>query len=161
DLSLPDANGEILISNIISLAHDIPVIVLTGFGNKEFGFKSLSYGVSDYLLKDELTASQLSKSIIYSIERQKFSRRLNESEEKYKKLFQLSPVPMWIYDWESLQFLYVNDAAIHHYGYSKAEFLSKTIREIRPAEDLPKLYDAISERCALAENAPVAAKFRH
>ncbi len=51
-------------------------------------------------------------------------------------LFETHPLPMFIMDAESLQFLAVNDAAIAHYGYSGEEFLSMTAMEIRPAEDI-------------------------
>lgn len=132
DLSLPDGNGEELIKRVMKLAVDIPVIVLTGFSNKEFGYKSLSHGVSDYLQKDELQSTQLHKSIVYAVERQKFNHRLKQSEEKYSNLFQLSPIPMWICDWDTFNFLHVNDSAIKHYGYSKAEFLQMTVFDIRP-----------------------------
>jgi|GEM_PF-1669730 len=54
-------------------------------------------------------------------------------------LFQNNPLPMWIFDLETLAFLAVNDAAVEQYGYSRAEFLSMTLREIRPAEDIPAL----------------------
>lgn len=147
DLSLPDGNGEELIKRVIQLAEDTPVIVLTGFSNKDFGFKSLSHGVSDYLQKDELHSTQLHKSIVYAIERQKFNYKLKQSEEKYKNLFQLSPVPMWICDWNTFQFLYVNDAAIKHYGYSQAEFLSKTVFDIRP-KGLEHLNTEVMLSCA-------------
>ncbi len=60
---------------------------------------------------------------------------LQEWRKNCKDLFRLSPQPMWVYDILSLRFLDVNEAAICHYGYSRAQFLSMTIREIRPAED--------------------------
>ena len=58
-------------------------------------------------------------------------------EERYRQLFEANPHPMWVYDMETLHFLAVNDAAIRHYGYSRPEFLGKTLRDIRPPEDLP------------------------
>ena len=61
------------------------------------------------------------------------------SEAKYRALFQANPHPMWVYDLETLRFLAVNDAAVAHYGYSRDEFLSLTIRDIRPPEDIPRL----------------------
>src|SRR5688572_5760812 len=47
DLVLPDAEGEKLFDEIIPISRNIPIIILTGFSDKEFGIKSLSYGVSD------------------------------------------------------------------------------------------------------------------
>jgi len=67
------------------------------------------------------------------------SSEKSELENKYNELFQLSPLPMWAYDIETLKFIYVNAAAIKHYGYSKKEFLAMSIREIRPPEDVATL----------------------
>src|SRR4051794_27169474 len=69
------------------------------------------------------------------------SDTLDESEGSYRVLFEFNPHPMWIYDCETFCFLLVNDAAIEHYGYSQAEFLSMTIKDIRPTEDLHLLLD--------------------
>lgn len=68
---------------------------------------------------------------------------LRDSERRYRLLFDNNPHPMWVYDLGSLAFLAVNDAAVAHYGYSKAEFLSMTIRDIRPREDIPALLDNV------------------
>ena len=51
-------------------------------------------------------------------------------------LFEASPLPMWVYDSETLGFLAVNDAAVRHYGYTRQEFLGMTIKDIRPPEDV-------------------------
>jgi PAS domain S-box-containing protein len=61
--------------------------------------------------------------------------RLAESEAAFRSLFERNPIPMWIYDDETLAFLSVNDAAIEDYGWSRAEFLRMTILDIRPLED--------------------------
>jgi PAS domain S-box-containing protein len=69
--------------------------------------------------------------------------RIKESEKKYSELFHLSPLPMWVFDVDSSQFLDVNIAAIKHYGYSRAEFLSMTIKDIRPVEDIYLLKESL------------------
>lgn len=137
DLSLPDVSYEILIKEAEKNSHNTPVIILTGYSDLEFAIKSLSLGVSDYLVKDTISALILYKSIIYSIERHKFLQSLRESEKRYMDLFHSSPAPMWVYELDTLKFLDVNNAAIESYGYTKDEFLNMTIREIRPVEDIP------------------------
>lgn len=47
--------------------------------------------------------------------------------------------PMWVFDRETLAFLEVNEAAVQHYGYSRKEFLTMKIVDIRPREDVPVL----------------------
>lgn len=135
DLSLPDKNGQELVEDLLELSGTTPVIVLTGFRDLDFSIQTLSTGVSDYLLKDELSPTLLYKSIRYSIERRTFSARMLDSEQSYRALFDLTPLPMYLFDLETLEFLVVNLAAIHHYGYSKEEFLSMTIREIRAGQE--------------------------
>lgn len=70
---------------------------------------------------------------------------LKESEEKYRYIFIHNPQPMWIYDLETLAFLEVNEAAIHHYGYSRDEFMQMTIKDIRPATDIFLLFENIKD----------------
>ena len=74
---------------------------------------------------------------------QRASDILEESEASYRYFFESNPHPMWIYDCETLRFLQVNDAAVDHYGYSQDEFLALTIKDIRPAEDIPLLVQTI------------------
>jgi len=136
DLSLPDSYGKELIQNVSQLAGDVVLIVLTGNNDEAFGVDSLTYGVSDYLIKDEITPGILYKSIIYSLGRKQASDSLTESEKRYKDLFHLSPIPMYLYCCSSYRFLDVNQAAINHYGYSRKEFLSMKLHDIRPEDDL-------------------------
>jgi diguanylate cyclase (GGDEF)-like protein/PAS domain S-box-containing protein len=71
---------------------------------------------------------------------------LRQSEERYRFLFEKNPHPMWIYDLETLRFLAVNDAAVEHYGYSRAEFLTLTIKDIRPVGDVPALLGHLRQK---------------
>ena len=63
--------------------------------------------------------------------------------QQYRRLFEQNPIPMWVYDPETLRFLEVNEAAVRHYGYSRQEFLGMTLLDIRPAEDAQRLIEAM------------------
>lgn len=132
DLTLPDGDGTELITDIVAICPDYPIIVLTGYTDFEFSVKSIALGISDYLLKDELTASSLYKGIIYNIERKKTLLELEESQKRYSNLFHLSPDPTWVYDVESNNFLDVNEAAIRQYGFTHDEFISMNIDQLEP-----------------------------
>jgi len=77
-------------------------------------------------------------------ERKLSKNLLIDSEKRYSELFQYSPTPKWVYDQETLAFLDVNNAAIEHYGYTREEFLSMTIKDIRP-EGSVKVLDEVLE----------------
>lgn len=84
--------------------------------------------------------------------------KLRESETVYKTLFESNPHPMWVYDLQSLAFLTVNEAAIQHYGYSRDEFLSMTLLDIRPPEDSQRLLENVA---AVTEGLDEAGIWRH
>lgn len=66
------------------------------------------------------------------------------TESRYRMLFEQHPSPMWIFDTHTLEILAVNDAAIAHYGWSRAEFLRMTIRDVRPHSEVPHLTPLLS-----------------
>ena len=138
DLSLPDKSGQDLVISMLSIAVGCPVIILTGYTDIDFSIRSISMGVYDYLLKDDLTSTILYKSILYTIERKKANAELIESEKRYSELFHLSPQPGYLFDVETYTFTQVNQAATLLYGYSEKEFLNLTLMDIKIEEDICK-----------------------
>ncbi len=72
-------------------------------------------------------------------------RKVEEQMKKpgYYNLFEMSPLPMWIYDVKTFQFLDVNVAATSKYGYSRDEFLANTISVLIPEEDRDTVKDIV------------------
>ncbi len=64
---------------------------------------------------------------------------LAESEERCRILLNRNPLPLFVFDRETLRYLTVNDAAVAHYGYTRDEFHRMTVVDLRPAEDRPRL----------------------
>ncbi|MEP6752376.1 MAG: ATP-binding protein [Candidatus Dormiibacterota bacterium] len=77
-----------------------------------------------------------------------------DSERNYRSLFEGHPQPMWLYDIHTLAFLRVNDAAIDRYGYSREEFLTMTIKDIRRPEDVPKFLELTGHPPAFDKSGP-------
>ncbi|MEA2310702.1 MAG: hypothetical protein QOE28_670 [Solirubrobacteraceae bacterium] len=73
-------------------------------------------------------------------------------------LFDKSPLPMWVYDVATLGFLAVNDAAIRHYGYTREEFLSMSITDIRPPEEVEAMLASLSRQ---QPGSPIPATWHH
>ncbi len=71
-------------------------------------------------------------------ERKKAQETIKKSEEQYRYLFNHSPMPKWIFDLETYSILEVNEAAVKHYGYSRKQFTTMTVKDIHPAEDLER-----------------------
>lgn len=79
---------------------------------------------------------------IYVLVRKDFRKNIQYSAQ-YRQLFYEHPVPMWIYDWKTLRFLAVNNAAIAKYGYSRDEFQEMKILDIRDPSTVPEVLEDV------------------
>lgn len=152
DITLPDIRKENVVTGMLHLVFFCPVIVLTTIADVKICLKSISQGIADYLVKDGLSASELYKSMACAIERKKIFFSYELAKTRYSDLFHLSPLPMWVYDLGTFQFLDVNEAAIKNYGYTKDEFLEMTVKEIWPVEDYPVFDEGVHSFSQYKEN---------
>src|SRR5581483_9660693 len=67
-----------------------------------------------------------------------------KGDDAFRLLFDNNPLPMWVYDVETLRFLEVNAAAVARYGWSRDEFLRMDLTQIRPDEDVARLKATLS-----------------
>lgn len=64
--------------------------------------------------------------------------RIALAEAQYRYLFELSPVPLWVFDQDSLRFLAVNEATVHLYGWSLADFSAMSLQDLLPHDELER-----------------------
>ncbi|HLF69624.1 MAG TPA: PAS domain S-box protein, partial [Actinomycetota bacterium] len=121
---------------IDQVSGSIPIVVMTGQQDQELALIGLARGAVGHLFRESIDADSLMRTLRYSIERFRVQRSLLETQANYKVLFANIPVPKWVYDEMTLRFLAVNDAAVETYGYSEAEFLSMSVRDLLIEEDL-------------------------
>jgi two-component system, cell cycle sensor histidine kinase and response regulator CckA len=148
DYSMPHFDAPGTLSVVRASGLDLPVIIASGTVGEDTAVEALKAGASDFILKGKL--ARLVPAVRREL-REKASRnekrlaedRAHQSEERYRLLFDRCPLPMWVYDVETLAFVAVNPAAIRHYGYSAEEFARMTIADIRPREEVTALRDDI------------------
>ncbi len=90
-----------------------------------------------------------------SMARARAQESAHETERRYDQLFNSTPIPMWVFDSESLMIRAANDAAVAQYGYSREEFLTLNIIELRPPTEVAALMDALGETAAALREAGV------
>ena len=83
--------------------------------------------------------------IALAIERVRAEEALRKSESMFRLLFSHTPLPMWVFDIETLGILQANDAAIRQYGYSETEFRRLTARDLRPDGDEPSFAGGVEQ----------------
>lgn len=80
-------------------------------------------------------AIELGARAALAVDAGRLYREAVEANRRHRLLFEANPQPMWAFDVDSLAFLAVNDAALRQYGYSRDEFLSMTIIDLRAEDD--------------------------
>lgn len=83
--------------------------------------------------------------VITALERARSEQALVHSEQRYRLLFESHPLPLLVYDFETREFLAVNEAALAQYGYSREEFLRLKLEDIRPPDQIDMMFDHLSD----------------
>ncbi|MGV3530436.1 MAG: PAS domain S-box protein [Flavisolibacter sp.] len=125
----------------------IPIMV----EGKPFGTFSLYSATEDFFTEEEVDLlKRIADDISYAVEvihfeeiRRQTELQLQKSEEKYKLLFDASPLPIYVMDRENFRFLAVNRATLQLYGYSKKELAKMTPMDLRAKEDVPKYIEYV------------------
>ena len=164
DYSLPQFGAPRALAILRESDLDIPFIVISGAIVEEQAVTVLRAGAHDFITKGNL--ARLGPAIEREM-RDAANRRqhhaaqelLLEQEASFRLLFEGNPLPMWVYDAETLAFLEVNEAAISHYGYSHAQFLRMSIAEIRAPQEIPPLLADVEEQCQAVQ--PSSGQQRH
>lgn len=88
---------------------------------------------------------------------------LEASQQNYKYLFENNPAPMFIWEFDTRKIIDCNQEALHLYGYTRTEFLSLTLFDIRPVEDIPQILEATRSEAVYANRTYVTHKriWRH
>lgn len=154
----PDSGMDLVRLAVAEGSAHRPVVMLTGHGNADVDREALSAGASDYLVKGNIDAEKLARSLRYAAERARQMAEINESKLRYRRLFELNPFPTWVYDAATLRFVAVNDAMVQGYGYSRQELLAMDIGGIRFPEDAGKMDPLVAD---LGDRAGKAGVWRH
>jgi PAS domain S-box-containing protein len=143
DYRLGKHNGLDLIKECMINVIDVPVILLTGIGNHETDIAAMELGAADYLMKSEIDAEKLERSIRYSIEQTKSLKKVKDSEEKFRSIFENSHDVIYLAD-SSGKIYEINKAAERLFGYSRDEMLQINASELyENKQDRAKFLESI------------------
>ncbi len=119
---------------------DIPFIIISGSVGEENVVTALLAGARDFITKNNFSRliPAIERELREAQDRQAkrdADKALRNSVSRYRLLFDSNPLPLWVYDLQTLMILAVNDAAIRHYGYTQNEFLNMSVERLRPVEN--------------------------
>jgi len=130
DLNIRDSSGIKTYTSISELFEEATIIVLSGLDDQSLSLEIVAKGAQDYLLKNEINAGVLDKTIKYGMLRRTFQVQLSESEKKYKDLFYNSPLAMLKLSVSTYEILFCNQAALTLFDASAAnEIVGKSLND--------------------------------
>ncbi|MEO5594103.1 MAG: ATP-binding protein [Chitinophagaceae bacterium] len=129
DLLLGAKTGLDLIKEAIAINYEMPLILLTGQGNRDVDIRAMQAGATDYLVKSELNAEKLERCIRYALSRQDFIKTIQANGQKFRSVFEHSQDCIFIAGAE-LVFTDVNQAGTLLFGYSREELLHLSLYDL-------------------------------
>jgi PAS domain S-box-containing protein len=126
DYLFPEISGLDILKEIIKKGNALPIIMLTGYGSEKVAVEAMKAGAIDYIVKSEDGFQSLSLAVIKAIEKDQLKKKLRQSEEKFKNLFE-SASDAIIYLDSSGRILDANIQAVEVFGVSKPEVLGKQL----------------------------------
>lgn len=117
DLGLEDSQGLDTLKKVHEKDPEIPVVVVTMLADESVGIQAVQLGAQDHLLKPQLTAPLLIRSLQYAIERKNVERLMRESQERFRMLTTMSPTGVFLTDAKG-KYMYVNQAWLDMSGMS-------------------------------------------
>ncbi len=142
DYEMPVCGGLDVIRTLSSQKALPPTIMVTGNGNEKVAVQAIKLGAADYIVKDvELGYLELLPIVIDNVlqkaqfvkERQTMLAAVKESEERYRRLVELSPDGIAIH--VEGEFVFINPAGERALGASKpGQLLGKSILDFVPPD---------------------------
>lgn len=121
-LKLPNSKGVATFERIKKHCESLPIVIVSD--HEDIAYKCIKLGAQDYLLKPEVSAPTLLRSIQYAIERKSNAEALEDSEKKYRDLVELTGAGIYEIDLRTGQFTYVNDVMCKQLGWTREELFN-------------------------------------
>ncbi|MBX9690311.1 MAG: response regulator [Candidatus Obscuribacterales bacterium] len=130
DLSLPDAQGLDTFRRLHTIHPELPIIVLTGLNDESAAVETVQAGAQDYLIKGQVEADALSRSIIYAFERNKAEQRILQlNYDLERRVMDLAEANAEL-NQMTLALALARDEAIQA-SKAKSDFVAKMSHELR------------------------------
>jgi len=133
DYLLSDFDGLTALNIVNELSIDIPFILISGKIGEKFAVQAMKSGAHDYIIKDNL--NRLMPAVRRELKEVSIRRENRKNQEERKLLFNVLESSMneiYIFDTDTLRFIYANKKALKNLGYSEEELGKYTAAEINP-----------------------------
>lgn len=101
DYRLGTRTGLELLHEVGAAGCDVPIIVISGQGDREIDLQVMQAGAAYYLPKNGLDPDTLERTIRYGLERHRAQRRAHFNEQRLKLAVEAGNIGLWDWDVEA------------------------------------------------------------
>ena len=149
DYRLGNNSGIDLLTEAINSGCEQPIIILTGKGDSTIDVSAMNIGAADYLVKDEIDALTLDRSIRYSLMQAETLKALKNSERKYRTVFEQANDPILVSDYNG-KIHDINNGGLKFFGYTRSEIMKlKDVSLFKNAGDRELFSELLEKNGAL------------
>jgi PAS domain S-box-containing protein len=142
DLSLPDSWGFDTIASIQTRAPNLPIVVLTDLDDEEFAIKAVQEGAQDYVVKGQMIPRTLIRTVRYAIERHRLRHELQQSETRYRNLFENASDAILSVNTNGV-IVEVNNGLETMLGWTREELIGQDYRRLLTPRSVTEVEDRI------------------
>lgn len=143
DYRLGQGTGLELIKTALYSGVTAPLVLMTGYGHQEVDMEAMRVGASDYLVKDQINAPLLERTIRYSINRAKNLQDLQMEKNNFRDLFNSTFEGIFIL--EGLKILDLNEAAARIYGYQRTDLIGQSFLNLADPKSVVDVEEAMRD----------------
>ena len=136
ELPQPDMADMVAVALLTSHSPRVPAVALADRDEEITALRAVQNGCVDYLLKGQLFATMVTRSIRYAVQASRESRRrvnaeeaLRDSEERYRALFEQSRDAIYMTE-RNGEIVELNRAALELLGYEPGELVGRHVLEV-------------------------------
>lgn len=136
DLMLGESQGIETLKSIRAVARHIPVVVLTMIADETIGLQAMQEGAQDYLIKTQVDAPLLSRSLLYALERAKNQEELRIASLEWDRTFNAIDDSIMLID-RDFRIKRVNKATLTLFALTQEDIVGRKCYEVFHRMDKP------------------------
>jgi len=160
DPALPDAAGTVAFIRLHAAAPQVPILVLADREDEFAALKAVHAGAVDYIFKDQLTPTLLSRAVRYAIERTRSREALRKAAEENERLAAAiaslaTGVVITDPNAPDNPVVFANPAFLRMTGYDAGEVIGRNLRFLQGPDTDPLVVAEVRQAVAAGRSCEV------
>ena len=143
DLTLPDSTGIETFHDLLAVAADVPIVILSGNQIDAVAVEAIEQGAQDYIVKDGFDSELLVRTLRYAITRHRLTAELQSSEQRLRMMAEQLPAMLWTTD-ADLRITSLRGRELATMNLNAEQFVGAELSELFPSRSPSSEHPALA-----------------